>query len=133
MSRELQVELERRVCAEFPRESCGTLLGRQSESGVQVLRVLEGANLSTENRGEHFELDPAHLVRAELEASEAGLEIVGVWHSHPNQPAVPSEADREGAWREWLTLIASVRVAGDVELRCWRLEGEGFREQPIVA
>jgi len=56
---------------------------------------------------------------------------VGIWHSHPDHPARPSETDRAAAWEGWSYLIASVTDAGLSELRSWRLSGERFLEEPV--
>jgi len=126
----LQSDLEVHTRAEFPREACGTLIGRTTELGVEVVRVERGENLNESS--EQFTLDPAHLVRAEQMACDDGLEIVGIWHSHPNQPAVPSTRDREAAWRGWSYLILSVLEAGVSELRSWRIDGDVVREERVV-
>jgi len=112
---ELRAKLESYALAEFPHEACGTLIGRRTARGVEVVRLEQGRNLAASTVS--FTLDPAHLVHAEGLAQAAGLELVGIWHSHPNMPAVPSEADLETAWSGWSHLIASVTAAGVSELR----------------
>jgi proteasome lid subunit RPN8/RPN11 len=48
--------------------------------------------------------------------------VLGVWHTHPDHPATPSETDRAAAWSGWSYLILSV-VRGELaELRSWRLD-----------
>jgi proteasome lid subunit RPN8/RPN11 len=59
------------------------------------------------------------------------LEVVGVWHSHPDHPARPSETDRNGAWEGWSYLILSVTAEGVPDLRSWRLRGEHFEEEDV--
>jgi len=105
------------------------LMGRRTESRTEVVSVAQGSNLSESS--ERFELDPSHLVKSEAEAHAQNLELVGIWHSHPNQAAIPSEADRAQAWGGWSYLIASVSDEGETELRSWRLEGEVFREEAV--
>jgi len=60
-----------------------------------------------------------------------GLAIVGVWHSHPDQTAKPSEADRRGAWLGWSYLIVAITDAGVAETRSWKLEGSRFVEEVL--
>ena len=60
-----------------------------------------------------------------------GLEIVGVWHSHPNSPAVPSTIDLENAWAEISYLILSISSDGETDTRSWRLDGKCFVEEII--
>ena len=65
------------------------------------------------------------------EPRAAGLEVVGVWHSHPDHSAQPSETDRSAAWEGWSYLILSVTSEGVTESRSWRLREEAFIEEVI--
>jgi proteasome lid subunit RPN8/RPN11 len=76
-------------------------------------------------------LAPQDFIAADTEAQKAGLEIVGVWHSHPDHPARPSEVDRKSAWEGWSYLILAVKHDGIHDLRSWRLVSEHFVEESI--
>jgi len=118
--------------ARYPREACGLLLGRRSEERVEVVEVREARNLATERAHERFELDPVDHLAAEEHAAAHGLEVVGVWHSHPDRPAHPSAADRDGAWSGWSHLIVAVGRGAVLDLRAWRLVGGRFVEQHVT-
>ena len=60
-----------------------------------------------------------------------GLEILGVWHTHPDHPARPSPTDLAAAWKGYTYLILSVRRKGVVDVRAWTLDGIAFCEQQI--
>jgi proteasome lid subunit RPN8/RPN11 len=124
--------LEAAARARHPREACGLLLGRRTNATTTVELALEAANLCVEDASTRFELDPVAHLAAERRARELGLEIVGVWHSHPERPARPSELDRAGAWGSWSTVIVSVRAGVVVELRSWRLVGASFVEERVL-
>lgn len=131
--------------ADRPRESCGLLLGRRrsrrgsrapglasppSGGGRHVIRVehvSRARNLSPEPE-RAFELDPGDLVAADAAARARGLEVVGVWHSHPGSPPRPSARDREHAWSGWSHLIVAVTGASACSLRCWSLGGRAVSE-----
>jgi proteasome lid subunit RPN8/RPN11 len=115
----------------YPQESCGLMVGRQNGERVQVHEVVRARNLNFARAHDRYELDPEDYLATERMARGAGLEIVGVWHSHPDHPAQPSETDRAAAWQGWSYLIASVNPEGVSDLRCWRLRGEQFEEEPI--
>ena len=73
------------------------------------------------------------MINAELRAEELGLDIIGVFHSHPNHPAIPSEFDRERALPWYSYIITRVDSTGASESRSWRLsDGRQFIEEEII-
>jgi proteasome lid subunit RPN8/RPN11 len=115
----------------YPNETCGVLVGQRSDRAAVVERMVPARNLNVERAAVSYELDPADFVRADLQARDDSLEIVGIWHSHPDHPAEPSETDRRAAWEGWSYLILSVTATGVDEWRSWRLEGERFVEETL--
>jgi len=119
-------------CARYPHEACGLLLGRRHGETSEAVLALEARNLDTTRAHERFELDPADHLAGEERARTLGLEVIGIWHSHPDRPAQPSALDRAQAWAAWSYVIVAV-VAGEVvELRAWRLAGEHFVEEQVA-
>jgi proteasome lid subunit RPN8/RPN11 len=108
--------------AAAPDEACGVFLGHRAEeptgARVEVVEVLLGRNLATA-AARAFELHPEDHLAAELAAQAAGLEVVGVWHSHPNGTAAPSAADRADAWESWVHAIVGRSGAGELEVRAF--------------
>ena len=84
--------------ARYPDEACGLLIGRRCATRARVELVREARNVAAARARERYELDPVDHLAAEELARSLGLEVVGVWHSHPDHPALPSETDRERAW-----------------------------------
>lgn len=111
--------------AALPAEACGLLLGHAG--CVEALLAVRNVAASPVDA---FELDPGDVVAAEQQARAHGLEIVGVWHSHPRGEAEPSEADRRGVWSGWEQLIVAPRA--ERVLRAWRASGPGFVERELV-
>ena len=128
---ELRRALRRMVEQSYPKEACGLLLGTGDAESRRVMNVREAGNLSVERAGDRYELDPQDFLAADREARAAGMDILGIWHSHPDHPARPSETDRAAAWPEWSYLIVSVGRAGVQEMRSWRLNGGDFEEEAI--
>ncbi len=124
-------ELEDIVYAGYPLETCGLLVGQQLNDHVEVSRVVQAQNLNKKRAHDRYELAPQDFIAADTEAQKAGLEIVGVWHSHPDHPARPSETDRESAWEGWSYLILAVKHDGVHDLRSWRLASAQFVEESI--
>ena len=68
---------------------------------------------------------------ADFEARGDGLEIVGIWHTHPDHPARPSETDSSAAWQGYTYLILSVGRQGVADVTAWRLVEGSFVEQLV--
>ncbi len=117
------------VRAGYPRETCGLLLGRAEGDLVEVLNVAQAQN--TERASNRFNLAPQDWIRIEREAREQGLDVVGIWHSHPDHPPRPSLTDFEGAWEGYSYLILAIDGSSRGPFRSWRLEHDAFVEQPI--
>ena len=115
----------------YPEETCGLLIGRTHLGRTETARAMRARNLNRERARDRYDLDPADFLEADAAARAAGLEIVGVWHSHPDHPAEPSETDRAAAWEGWSYVIVEVTSAGASALRSWRLAGERFVEEPV--
>ncbi|MFZ3060889.1 MAG: M67 family metallopeptidase [Candidatus Methanoperedens sp.] len=85
----IQSELE----ANKPYEACGVLVGTINGSTALVEKALPVTNVKRTRAS--FELDPKEHYNAWNEAEKNGMEIVGVYHTHPVSSAVPSLWDRE--------------------------------------
>ncbi|MGB7932177.1 MAG: M67 family metallopeptidase [Gammaproteobacteria bacterium] len=127
----LRARLETLVRAGYPDETCGLLLGVRTGDAVAVRELVQARNLNRERARDRYELDPDDFLGADAWARTQGIEIVGIWHSHPDHPAYPSATDRDGAWAGWSYVIVSVDAEGVQELRSWRLNGERFVEEGI--
>ncbi len=125
------VEINAQARAEYPHEACGLLIGREADGRTLVERIVSCRNLAVDRLADRYVLDPDDFRAADEAARKEGLDIVGIWHTHPDHPARPSETDLEAAWPEYCYLIVSVTSAGVAEHRAWRLEDERFIEQEI--
>jgi proteasome lid subunit RPN8/RPN11 len=127
----LQGRLRAWAGAGYPHECCGLLLGREDDGVVRVEEVVQARNADTARRRDRYEIDPEDFLRADARSRERGLDIVGIWHTHPDHPARPSETDRERGWDGWSYLILSVGAEGVRAVRSWRLEGGAFVEEAL--
>lgn len=115
----------------YPLECCGLLLGNAGAGVVRVEEVMRARNANAQRGHDRYEIDAEDFLHADLHARERQLEIVGVWHTHPDHPARPSATDREQAWDGWSYLILSVSASGVQALRSWRLYGPDFVEEEV--
>ncbi len=116
----------------YPYEACGLLLGQVVGELVAVETVLHARNLDFGRQRNRYLLDPADFLAADRVARAAGLEIVGIWHTHPDAPPCPSATDLDDAWEGYSYLIVGVTALGTTEIRSWRLENGRFVEQSLV-
>ena len=117
----------------YPDEGAGFLLGRDGEQRrLEAVIPLPNAREQA-SRHNRYLIAPEDYLKAELEAERLGLEILGVFHSHPDHPNAPSEFDREWAQPWFSYVITSVHKGKVAGSRCWRLhEDRGqFIEESI--
>jgi len=121
--------------AAYPYEGCGVLVGKPGGVLVAVSEVVEGRNLVQDRRHDRYELDPKDIIRAERQAREAGQEVIGFYHTHPDHPARPSQFDTERAWPGYRYVVISVQGGRLAEAKAWRLVGgevpNRFEEVPL--
>lgn len=132
MARPACRELALAAAAGYPHEVCGLLIGRTGDGATTVERIVEVPNLDRDRPHDRYRLDPAGWVAADRGARAAGLDVVGVWHTHPDHPAHPSATDLAAAWPDLSYLIVTTTMSGAVEARSWRLAEGGFREETLV-
>jgi proteasome lid subunit RPN8/RPN11 len=129
--------------ASYPYECVGLLIGRLEGDQKIVEEVVPVENswtaevALTDAEHEHslrdrFSLDPRDYLRADRAARARGLDILGCYHSHPDDEARPSERDRIGAQGVgsgtlFSFLIQSVKSAKAAELNSWLLVDDGSR------
>jgi proteasome lid subunit RPN8/RPN11 len=99
----------------YPHECCGILLGVANGDTRTVRWTVRCGNTRTDSPQNRYNIDPRELVRAQREAHERGLDIVGFYHSHPDHPAHWSPTDFEEAhWIGCSYVITSV-IRGKAE------------------
>jgi proteasome lid subunit RPN8/RPN11 len=134
--------------ATYPDECVGLLFGLLEGETKCVAAVFPvenrwagqvelGENDDPSSRRDRFFLDPRDYLRADRAAQGQGLEIVGCYHSHPDDAAVPSERDRVGAQAiagaNFAFVIQAVRAGEPAELAAWLLVDAGARfvQEPV--
>lgn len=117
----------------YPGECCGLLVGVLDGEGYRVVRAEACRNLRQGERDDRFELDPKDFLRVDSAAREEGLEVIGVYHSHPDHAPRPSRFDAAAAHPGFAYLIVAVRSGKAAGMRSWLLDFDGsFEEQPIL-
>ncbi|MDP4262266.1 MAG: M67 family metallopeptidase [Bacteroidota bacterium] len=116
----------------FPDECCGFLFGKETNEERVILQTAAVNNAKEGDKRRRFEIKPKDYLEAERYADEQGWLLLGVYHSHPNHPAIPSEHDRLAAQPYFSYIILSVINKEYAGLRSWRLNDEQqFEEEKI--
>ena len=93
----------------YPHECCGALLGHIQEDSREVREIIRTANMKGDSQ-DRYSIAPTDLIRIVRESREKGFDIVGFYHSHPDQPAQPSHTDvAEAYWFNRAYVITSVK------------------------
>jgi len=83
----------------------------------------------TKSSKHRYAIAPEVLLQSQRIARDRHLDIIGIYHSHPDSRAVPSEFDRLYAWHQYLYIIVSVQQGKVDDLLCWSLDDHN-RFQP---
>lgn len=109
---------------DYPHECCGFLFGTLVDGAQRIVEARRQSNARTESREMRFLITPEDFRAAEKHARQTGRQMLGIYHSHPDDAARPSDYDREHAWPWYSYLILSVSrgMAGD--LNAWQLRDD---------
>jgi len=104
----------------YPHECCGALVGH----GDRVTATVPLPNTTEEGPRRRFLVRPDDYRVAEKRAREAGLELLGFYHSHPDHPARPSQYDLDHAWPTFAYIIVAVAQGAAAAMTVWFLKDD---------
>jgi proteasome lid subunit RPN8/RPN11 len=118
-----------------PLEICGFLAGQTTADGKQVVEVFP---IESDDKSElTYSMNPLQQMKAEREIRERGLEIIGIYHTHPATVPYPSKTDVARAhWGDtddllfpgYSYLIVSLRNPSTPEPRSYYINGRRIPE-----
>jgi proteasome lid subunit RPN8/RPN11 len=117
----------------FPDECCGFLFGYEQADGTRTIsKIWIVDNVKSGDKRRRFQISPKDYMQAEKFALANGVLLLGIYHSHPNHPAIPSEHDRVAAQPWFSYIIISVMHGQFDHIRSWRLnDASQFEEENI--
>ncbi|MGI0489325.1 M67 family metallopeptidase [Pantanalinema rosaneae CENA516] len=130
----------------YPDECCGLLLGKLVSDDRTLVDVRTVANAWDEEVANEFAaaeasltktrrywIAPEEMLVAMRQARQRDLDVIGIYHSHPDHPAVPSECDRRHAWQHYSYLIFSVHRGQAGEFYSWQLDdSHQFQSEAVI-
>lgn len=130
----------------YPEECCGIILGTMNDIEKTVVEVWQTENVwGKETAGDFLEAEtitdkrrryaiaPVDLLKAQKTARDLNLNIIGIFHSHTDHPAIPSEFDRTYAWQGYSYIIVSVQQGKSDQMQSWYLDDSSqFQPEEIV-
>ena len=88
----------------YPNECCGAMLGSIDDGLKRVTVAIPLENAHQGPQASRYELRPEDLLNADREARRQGLDLVGIYHSHPDCGAYFSETDLKNSC-PWFSFV----------------------------
>jgi proteasome lid subunit RPN8/RPN11 len=131
MDRGVAEDIRRHGEEEYPHECCGFLFGTLADGTQRIVEARRQSNARTESREVRFLISPEDFREAEKHARQSGRQMLGIYHSHPDDVARPSGYDRDHAWPWYSYLILSVARGAAGDLNAWQLRDDRSGFDPV--
>jgi proteasome lid subunit RPN8/RPN11 len=105
--------------ATYPNECCGVMLGRIDGEGKSVCIAMPMENVSAGSQAARYELRPEDLLKADQEARKHQMDLIGIYHSHPDCDAYFSETDLKNSCPWYSFVVISVQNGRFDHANCW--------------
>jgi len=109
--------------ATYPDECCGVMLGSVDEMKI-VREAVELTNVAQGSHRARYELAPEDLINADRAARERGLDLVGIYHSHPDCDAYFSETDLKNSCPWYSFVVLSIQNGHFHHANSWLPDAE---------
>lgn len=121
---EVEATMKAHAIEAFPNECCGFFFGSKEGDHKEATIAMEMKNSKAGDQRRRFEISPLDYMKGEQYALENGLDFLGIYHSHPLHPAIPSEHDRVQAMPSFSYIILSTEETEVVNITSWQLNDE---------
>lgn len=133
ISPEAETTMRNHAESDFPDECAGFFYGKEINGQRLIERAEPVVNSKEGDKRRRFEISPIDYMKAETFALRNQLTLLGVYHSHPQHPAIPSEHDLKVALPFFSYIIVSVMDGKVDHIRSWQLNEQGaFEEENIL-
>jgi proteasome lid subunit RPN8/RPN11 len=93
----------------YPNECCGAMLGKIDGADKDVLMTMRLENVSAGSQAARYDIRPEDLLAADQEARRQGLDLIGIYHSHPDCAAYFSETDLKNSCPWYSFIVLSIQ------------------------
>lgn len=93
----------------YPNECCGAMLGRLDDRSKLVTEAVPMENAYVGQQAERYELRPEDLLEADRQARARGLDLIGIFHSHPDCEAYFSATDLKNSCPWYSFVVLSIQ------------------------
>jgi proteasome lid subunit RPN8/RPN11 len=134
LTRDADLIMRRDALDVFPNECCGFMYGYETEAERIITLAVPVLNSKEGDQRRRFEISPFDYMKAESIALKQNLTLLGVYHSHPQHPAIASETDLKSAMPFFSYVIYSVLDGKIADVKSWKLndKNENFYEEEVV-
>ena len=109
IERQPWLDMVRHAEHSYPNECCGVMLGGNRDGKKIVTQARSLENSFAGEQGERYEIRPRDLLEAERLARDAGLELIGIFHSHPDCDAYFSKTDLQNSCPWYSFVVLSIQ------------------------
>lgn len=102
-------EMVQHAEAVYPNECCGAMIGRIEGGLKTVTFAMPLDNVSAGSQAARYELRPEDLLRADKAARDRNLDLIGIYHSHPDCDAYFSKTDLENSCPWYSFVVLSIQ------------------------
>ncbi|HEX4772631.1 MAG TPA: M67 family metallopeptidase [Bryobacteraceae bacterium] len=94
----------------FPNECCGAMLGKNGSEKKFVTEAVAFENAFHGEQAARYEISPEDLLAADKAARDRGLDLIGIYHSHPDCDAYFSKTDLENSCPWYSFVVLSIKA-----------------------
>jgi proteasome lid subunit RPN8/RPN11 len=103
----------------YPDECCGAMLGAVEDGRKVVREALPLENAFEGVQATRYQLRPEDLLAADAAARGRGMDLIGIYHSHPDCDAYFSETDLKNSCPWYSFVVLSIRNGGFHHANSW--------------
>jgi proteasome lid subunit RPN8/RPN11 len=93
----------------YPNECCGAMLGATGDDGKTVRVAMRLENSFEGAQAARYELRPEDLLAADRAARERNMDLIGIYHSHPDCDAYFSQTDLQNSCPWYSFVVLSIK------------------------